>query len=279
MVRHVLGHTAGVVGWDPGISPVDALRLGQGHLRQPGRPGTTVVGTGHGSRATTPSARATSRARSCAASPGGSIGTYFRDEVAEPLGADFHIGLPGVRGAPGTPPSMPPDLALGEGPGARPRGPSARPRPDELPGLGRRVRTPASGGRRRSPRPAASATPARWPGCTARWPERRHRRRRPAPVRGGRRPDLRRAGTTASTSCSAPRCAWARASGSRTRRCPLGTGERTCFWGGWGGSLAGHRRGPRPHHLLRDEPHGRCAAWATFRGALLVFAAYQSLAH
>ena len=58
---------------------------------------------------------------------------------------------------------------------------------------------------------------------------------------------------------------------------PLGTGERTCFWGGWGGSLA-----------VIDVDRGLTISYAMnrmadallgdFRGALLVFAAYQSLA-
>ena len=35
------------------------------------------------------------------ASPGKSVGTYFRDEIAAPLGLDFWIGLPEVGGAAG----------------------------------------------------------------------------------------------------------------------------------------------------------------------------------
>ena len=51
--------------------------------------------------ATTPSPTATSSARWSGGSPGRSLGTYFREEVAEPLGLDFWIGLPEARGAAG----------------------------------------------------------------------------------------------------------------------------------------------------------------------------------
>ena len=91
LLRHLLGHTAGL----PGLVRADdrrgPLRLGEGH-RPAGRPGA-VVGAGHGVRATTPSPRGTSSARSIRRVTGQSIGAFFREQVAGPLGADFHIGL------------------------------------------------------------------------------------------------------------------------------------------------------------------------------------------
>ena len=63
-----MSHTAGLSGFEPPITRDRPLRLGRGvgdHLAAPG----AVVGAGHARRATTPSPRATSRARSCAGSP------------------------------------------------------------------------------------------------------------------------------------------------------------------------------------------------------------------
>ena len=52
----------------------------------------------------------------------------------------------------------------------------------------------------------------------------------------GRRADLRGAVLLRPTSCSACRCVSASATASRARRLPFPS-PRTCFWGGWGGSL------------------------------------------
>ena len=87
----------------PAVAPRGA-RVGRraAHARAGARVGTddprarapeAVVGAGHRT-ATTRSPTDTSSERSCAASPGRTIGTYFREEIAEPLGLDFWIGLP-----------------------------------------------------------------------------------------------------------------------------------------------------------------------------------------
>ena len=91
LVRHVLAHSAGVPGWDPPIAPkdlADAERVSDLLARQEAwwEPGTMS-----GYHALTQGflegeiiRRATGR----------TLGTYFADEIAGPLGADFHIGLP-----------------------------------------------------------------------------------------------------------------------------------------------------------------------------------------
>ena len=112
---------------------------------------------------------------------GRSLGTFFHDEVATPLGLDFWIGLPeeieprvapldhhrGAHRRTGPRADGPVHGSrhhAGQGPvrpGRRLRGRHRRRiRPVQLPGR----RTPP-----RSPRPTASPTPAPWPACTRRW--------------------------------------------------------------------------------------------------------------
>jgi CubicO group peptidase (beta-lactamase class C family) len=90
-VAHVLGHTAGLPGWNPPITPdtlydwaraTDAL-VAQEPWWEPG--------TAAGYHAVTQGYLEGEVVRRVT---GRTIGTFFRDEVAGPLGADFHIGLP-----------------------------------------------------------------------------------------------------------------------------------------------------------------------------------------
>lgn len=89
--RHVLSHTAGLSGWDEPLDVTDLLdhdKLVTIHARQtpwwePGsQSGYHAISQGYllGEIVKRVSGR--------------SLGTYFADEVAGPLGADFHIGAP-----------------------------------------------------------------------------------------------------------------------------------------------------------------------------------------
>jgi CubicO group peptidase (beta-lactamase class C family) len=90
-VRHLMSHSAGLPGWDEPLAPTDvadrrrmaALLAAQAPRWEPG--------TASGYHALTQGfllgevvERVTGR----------SLGTFFADEIAGPLGADFHIGLP-----------------------------------------------------------------------------------------------------------------------------------------------------------------------------------------
>ncbi len=90
-VRHILSHSAGLSGWDEPLSPTDlldheklvTLHAAQAPWWEPGtESGYHAISQGYligeiVKRVT-----------------GVSLGTFFRTEVTEPLGADFHIGTP-----------------------------------------------------------------------------------------------------------------------------------------------------------------------------------------
>jgi CubicO group peptidase (beta-lactamase class C family) len=88
---HVLGHTAGLPGFDPAIEPAvlydhDACAANLAAQAPWWEPGTMS-----GYHAVTQGYLEGEIVRRVT---GRTLGTFFREEVAEPLGADFHIGLP-----------------------------------------------------------------------------------------------------------------------------------------------------------------------------------------
>jgi CubicO group peptidase (beta-lactamase class C family) len=87
----IMGHTAGLPGFDPAIDPItlydqDALATNLAAQAPWWEPGTVS-----GYHAITQGFLEAEIVRRVT---GRTIGTFFREEVADPLGADFHIGLP-----------------------------------------------------------------------------------------------------------------------------------------------------------------------------------------
>jgi CubicO group peptidase (beta-lactamase class C family) len=90
-VRHLLGHTSGLSGWDQRLTVEDltdwerctSLLAAQAPWWEPG--------TASGYHAVTQGYLVGEVVRRIT---GVSLGQFFREAVAEPLGADFHIGLP-----------------------------------------------------------------------------------------------------------------------------------------------------------------------------------------
>lgn len=91
LVRHVLSHTAGLPGWRPAIRPrhladhdLCASNLAaQAPWWEPGtQAGYHLITQGY------------LEGEIVRRVTGHTLGTFFREEVAEPLGADVHIGLP-----------------------------------------------------------------------------------------------------------------------------------------------------------------------------------------
>ena len=99
-VSHLMSHSAGLSGWQRADATEDlydwekvtALLAAQAPLWEPG--------TASGYHAITQGYLVGEVVRRIT---GESLGTVFREEIAEPLGADFHIGLPAVRGRRGSP--------------------------------------------------------------------------------------------------------------------------------------------------------------------------------
>jgi CubicO group peptidase (beta-lactamase class C family) len=91
LVRHVMSHSAGLAGFDPPLA--DATRLYDWDAVVEQLAGQTpwwTPGDGSGYHAVT---QGYLQGEIVRRATGRSIGTFFREEIAEPLGADFHIGL------------------------------------------------------------------------------------------------------------------------------------------------------------------------------------------
>jgi CubicO group peptidase (beta-lactamase class C family) len=112
-VSHLMSHSSGLAGWEEKVTLADmydwekatALLAAQAPWWEPG--------TASGYHAMTQGYLVGEVIRRVT---GKTVGTVFREEIAEPLGADFHIGLPAsedARVADMIPP--PPGTAFGEG--------------------------------------------------------------------------------------------------------------------------------------------------------------------
>ena len=193
-------------------------------------------GSPAGSRATTASRRATSSARSCGASTVARSARFFAEEIAGPLGADFHIGSAAEYDDRVALVIPAPPLLFGSADGnvepARDSIPyrAANPRlvaeqSWEIPW--RRAEIPAAGGHGNA-RSVALAQSVVSAGGSARGVE--------LLSQGGHRAHLRRAGRRARSRARHRRHV------RRRLRAELAAQSdqperRVCYWGGWGGSL------------------------------------------
>ena len=227
LVRHLLNHTSGVAGWDPPVTGEDILDVPAATARlaaqAPWWPPGTLSGyhlLDYGHLVGELVLRITGR----------TLGEYFRTEVAEPLDADFWLGLPESQDARVShvvppPPSqldlshLPPEAPPVAFSSVRVSMPTSRgPAPGRPPGSAARE---------------ATATPARWPArslCS---------RTAAAACSPPRRSTwCSRSTPTTSTSSSACRCGsvWATRC-SHPASTPYIPEGRVAFWGGWGGSL------------------------------------------
>ncbi len=91
LVRHVLAHTAGLPGWDPAIGPNDLYDQDLLAANLAAQAPWWEPGTQSGYHAVTQGYLEAEIVRRVT---GRTLGQYFRTEIAEPLGADVHIGLP-----------------------------------------------------------------------------------------------------------------------------------------------------------------------------------------
>ncbi len=90
-VRHVMGHTAGLPFWREPLEVADLYDWDKVTGLLAGQAPEWEPGTESGYHALTQGYLVGEIVRRVT---GRTLGTFFREEVAEPLGADFHIGLP-----------------------------------------------------------------------------------------------------------------------------------------------------------------------------------------
>lgn len=90
-VRHVMGHTAGLCGWEEPLAPEELADWDLCTARLAAQAPWWEPGTASGYHALTQGYLIGEIVRRIT---GDTIGTYFAREVAKPLEADFHIGLP-----------------------------------------------------------------------------------------------------------------------------------------------------------------------------------------
>jgi CubicO group peptidase (beta-lactamase class C family) len=95
-VRHVMGHTAGLPGWEGPLQPEDLADWEKCTSALAAQAPWWTPGDGSGYHAVTQGYLIGEIVRRIT---GESIGSWFAREVAEPLGADFHIGLPASEDA------------------------------------------------------------------------------------------------------------------------------------------------------------------------------------
>ena len=114
-VSHLMGHTAGLSGWKVPITNDDLYDWDKATSLLAAQAPYWEPGTAPGYHALTQGYLVGEVIRRIT---GRSVGTVFREEIAGPLGADFHIGLPSSedhRVAHLIPP--PPGTAIADGPG------------------------------------------------------------------------------------------------------------------------------------------------------------------
>jgi CubicO group peptidase (beta-lactamase class C family) len=90
LVRHCLGHTAGLPGWDARLEMDDLYDWEKCTSLLAAQAPWWAPGTASGYHAVTQGYLVGEVIRRIT---GQSVGTFFRTEIAEPLGAEFHIGL------------------------------------------------------------------------------------------------------------------------------------------------------------------------------------------
>jgi CubicO group peptidase (beta-lactamase class C family) len=229
-VRHLMSHSAGLSGWTEPMKPEDLYDWDKSTRLLAAQAPWWEPGTASGYHAITQGYLVGEVVRRIT---GKSLGTFFKDEVATPLGADFHIGLDprefgrvadlippeAVAGAFAAPPDSIPMRTLGNPPLDALQSRTKGWRMAEIPaanGHGNarsiaRIHTALANGGEAFGKRLLSAK-----GCEVVFEEQTNGMDLVlgAPLRFGM------------------------GFGLPTPGLPLGPNARTCFWGGWGGSLA-----------------------------------------
>src|SRR5205085_3840258 len=117
-VRHLMSHNAGLSGWQEPMAPEDLYDWEKATSLLAAQEPWWEPGTASGYHAVTQGYLVGEVVRRVAG--GTTIGRFFADEIAGPLGADFHIGTPADCDERVAPVIAPPPLAELAGPAADP---------------------------------------------------------------------------------------------------------------------------------------------------------------
>jgi CubicO group peptidase (beta-lactamase class C family) len=264
-----MGHTSGVPGWNPGIEVTDLYDWEKSTSVLADGPLWWEPGTMSGYHALCQGHLEGEVLRRI---DGRTIGTFFREEVAEPLGADFHIGLPESQDHRYAP-IVPPDAGIAEVEGLD---------LDSLP-IRVLVSCPASGAEPNTREWRAAEIPAAGGIGNARAVGRVHS----ALACGGEVDGVRLLSQEGIDrifveqhhdvdAVLGMKMRLGTGFGLMNEMIPLSPNERSCFWGGWGGSIAviDMDAGMTVSYVM-NKMAGRLVG--DLRGAMLVIAAYQSL--
>lgn len=271
LVRHVLAHSAGLPGWDPPIAPRDLADWDKAVEVLAAQATWWEPGTMSGYHALTQGflegeilRRATGR----------TIGTFFAEEIAGPLGADFHIGLPESEDS-RVAELIPPPVALT---GNRLTG-------GDVTDIGMRtlVSCPITGAEPNERWWRAAEIPAAGGTGNARSIGRVHA----ALACGGELDGVRLLSEATldrileeQTFGTDPVLSWPMrygiGFGLMSESTPLSPNPRSFFWGGWGGSIAVIDRDARATITYAMNKMGESVG--DMRGISVVFAANQALA-
>jgi CubicO group peptidase (beta-lactamase class C family) len=227
LVRHVLGHTAGLPVFDEPVDDLAMFDWAECCRRLAAQPPRWTPGDGSGYHADTQGWLLGELVRRV---DGRSLGSFFRDEVAQPLGLDLHIGLDDrefarvadvatLHAKPNTP-SDPELLALEE--------PfSARSATLVNSSAWRRAEFPASNGHGNARSIALAMAPLANDGQLG-----DHRLLSPATI--GRAFEVQADGLDRMTGYHFK---LGMGYGLNCEHTPLGVNDRTLWWAGWGGSM------------------------------------------
>ena len=230
LVRHLLSHTAGLSGWEEPVTFEDICDWEKATSLLAAQAPWWEPGTASGYHALTQGYLVGEVVRRVT---GESLGTFLAKEVAGPLGADFHVGLaPEDFGRVAN--VIPPPPLPGAG---RTRARSCIKTFGNPVARRRRGRGGRNGARPRARPPTATATPARWPRSSAvlACGGEANGVRFLSP--SGRRDDLPRAGRRAIDLVLGIPLRHGIGFGLVGEEAPLSPNPRTCYWGGWGGSI------------------------------------------
>lgn len=232
LVRHLLSHTAGLPAWDVRLEGTDLYDVERINALLAAQPTWWEPGTKSGYHAVTQGNLVGEVVRRV---DGRTVGRFFAEEIAGPLGADFHIGT-GPEHDHRIAPVIPvPPLSYGGGDGAEPDRSSipyraANPRlvaeqSWEIPW--RRAEIPAAGGHGNA-RSVALAQSAVSSGGTSRGVDLLSSSTidRIFDVQAAGRDLVLGIGVTFGVGY-----------GLNSPRNPISPNARVCYWGGWGGSL------------------------------------------